>query len=67
MVWEALDRVVQFEALGESDMASQTRAAWLEDYKVYGDSLEWKLEKLLIPTIDPFATSARAGYEIAHN
>ncbi|CAL1702971.1 unnamed protein product [Somion occarium] len=47
MVWEALDRVVQFEALGESDMASQTRAAWLEDYKILLQQAREQVTRLL--------------------
>lgn len=34
MVWEALDRVVECQALEVPQMTMDTRAAWLSDYKV---------------------------------
>ena len=33
-VWEALDRVVDCQGLEKPHMAVQTKAAWLQDYKV---------------------------------
>jgi nuclear pore complex protein Nup107 len=34
MVWETLKRVVETQALEVPQMAKDTRAAWLSDYKV---------------------------------
>ena len=34
MVWESLNRVVETKALEASQMTKDTRAAWLDDYKV---------------------------------
>ena len=33
-VWDALARVVECEALEQPQMNKETRAAWLDDYKV---------------------------------
>lgn len=71
MVWEVLDRVVECQGLEKPHMAVQTKAAWLQDYKVCGfDSLTVSLAEtslIFSAFIALVAASERAGDQIVNN
>ncbi|KAJ3988288.1 nuclear pore protein 84/107 [Lentinula detonsa] len=46
-IWETLERIVECQALGVSDMNRDTRRAWLQDYKLLIDQGQEQIIKLL--------------------
>ncbi|KAJ3753605.1 nuclear pore protein 84/107 [Lentinula raphanica] len=46
-IWEILERIVECQALGVSDMNRDTRNAWLQDYKLLIDRGHEQIIKLL--------------------